>query len=223
MMRSWTLAVATMLVLPVVGALPASAVTTTVTGLGLDFGGACLSTAASCSAEFNFDVTPIEPVTGTFDYTPGSPGSMDIDLEVADFSLTGSGPDGVEEIVFTSLQISIFNWATLEVGTEIQGLGFGNATITGSYTQLDAFGGTVQLPVALNEVILASGLTCSLALPGQCGLLLTARDLKITVGDGGTSLEHDVQFGINVAVPEPSTALLLGVGLCLLPALRRAR
>jgi hypothetical protein len=221
MKRLLNLALGTAAAVFLFSASTASAATMTVIGLGLDFGGACLSTAPACSAAWEFPVVPTAAVTGTFDYTFGAPGSMDIELDVADFSITGGpGPDGVEEIVFTDLHISITGWLTLEVGSDIQGLGFGSATLTGFYEELDGVGGNVDGPTAINSVIDASALTCPVSLVGQCGFLMTARDLVISVGDSN-AVDYDVQLGINVLVtPEPSTALLVAFGLLAVPALR---
>lgn len=225
MMRFWKSALGALLfsVISLVGATNASALTMTVIGLGVSNGGACLDTAASCSAEWEFSLTPTIPVTGTFDYTPGAPGSMDIELDIADFSMTGLGPDGVEELLFTDLHISISGWPTFDDSLTINGISVAVATITGNYEQLDGSSSTVVASQSLDQTATASALTCSSSLTGQCGFALTARDLNIDVGDGNAT-EHDVQLFINVnVVPEPSTALLVAFGLVALPAARRAR
>ena len=66
----------------------------------------------------------------------------------------------------------------------------------------------------LNEVLQATNLGCPVSGVGQCGFSLAARDFQLTLGTANAAL-HDVTWTFNLVVPEPSTALLVAVGLCL--------
>jgi len=194
----------------------ASALTMNAVGLGLDVGNVCPDAASSCSAEAAFTLTPTVPVTGSFVYTPsgGGLGSLSLELDVADFSMTGSGPDGVVELVFSNVHLSVASWSTFEVGSDIQGLGAANLTLSGDYEQLDGGAATVAGPSSLGQVVQATNLSCPLDGSGQCGLSLVARDFQISVGSANAAT-YDVTwtFNIQVAVPEPSSAALIALGL----------
>lgn len=214
-----------------VGPSAGQALTLSVAGLGLDLGNVCLPSAPSCSAAADFTLGSTVPTTGTFEYTPlgfGS-GTMDIDLALSDFSMSGAGPDGVEELFFSNIEISVTGWGTydpLEDLGNIVGLGAGAATITGSYTQLDGSSGTVVGATAINQVINATNLYCGVDSNGfgQCGLSLgVADDFQLSIGDANADT-YVVQWTGNFTVtPEPSTALLIGLGLAMTSLRRRAR
>ncbi len=222
MLRSWLITAG--IALAFVMGSPAQADTFPAIGLGMDVGGACLSTELSCSGAYTFGLPATVPVTGAFEYTPGGGGlgTMDINLAISDFALVGSGPDGVVELDFTNVSVSVNGWSTFDGGVTIDGLGDASLTLTGQVLQRDFFGDPVGSAQALNETLDASALVCGIV-PNvtQCGFFLTARDFQIDVGDAN-ALSHDIQLGFNVLVPEPSTALLLGLGLMGLGAARRA-
>ena len=206
------------------------ALTLPIVGLGVDVGRTCLPSAPSCSAAPEFTLGANVTTTGAFDYTPlgGGAGTMDITLSLADFSMAGTGPDGVEEIVFSGIQISVPGWSTfdpLDDLSSIFGLGTGTATITGSYTQLDGSSGVVVGATAINQVVDATSLNCLLspAGVGQCGVSFgSSRDFQISVGSANAETQ-DVQLTGNfLLVPEPSTALLVGLGLVVTGMRRRA-
>jgi hypothetical protein len=201
-----------------------SALTLNVIGLGLDVGNVCLDTAASCSAGADFTLPQLAPITGAFEYTPtgGGSGTMALELDVADFSMTGSGPDGVTELVFSNIHLSVLSWNTFEVGSDIQGLGFASLSVTGTYEQLDAGSGTVVAATSLDQTVQASNLVCPLSGVGQCGLSLAARDFEISIGTTNAAT-HDVAWTLNVVVPEPATAVLLMSGLLVAGLARRTR
>lgn len=202
----------------------ATALTMNVIGLGLDVGNVCPDAAASCSAEAAFSLTPTVPITGSFEYTPsgGGLGTLSLELDVADFSMTGSGPDGVAELVFSNIHLSVASWNTLEVGSDIQGLGAASLSVTGDYAQLDAGAATVVAAAPLDQVVQATNLSCPLDGSGQCGLSLVARDFQISIGDANAAT-YDVTWTLNVqvAVPEPSTAALFAAGLLIAVGLGR--
>jgi hypothetical protein len=61
---------------------------------------------------------------------------------------------------------------------------------------------------------------------GNCGFGLQstgALPLSLNVGTTGGGTLHDFGFTFNVAIPEPSTATLLGLGLIGLVGVRRRR
>lgn len=204
----------------------ASALTMNVVGLGLDVGNVCLDSASSCSAEAAFTLTPTIPITGSFVYTPtgGGAGTMSLELDIDDFSMTGTGPDGVTELAFTGVHLSVLSWNTFEVGSDIQGLGAASMDVTGSYTQLDAGAGTVVGSTLLDQTVQATNLVCPLSGVGQCGLSLAARDFEISIGTANAAT-YDVTWTLNVAVavPEPTTAVMLVLGLCVAGWARRER
>ena len=90
----------------------------------------------------------------------------------------------------------------------------GEPTLTGSIEQLDGGSSNLAGPTALNEALQATNLGCPVSGVGQCAFSLAARDLQHSIGTANAAL-HDITWTFNLQVPEPSTALLLAVGLCL--------
>jgi len=221
---------AALLAMLLVGPSASQALTFPVAGLGLDVGNICLPSAPSCSAAADFTLGSTVPTSGSFDYTPlgGGSGTMDIDLSLSDFSMSGSGPDGVAEIFFSSILISVTGWSTLDPFDDlsnINGLGAAAATITGFYTQLDGSSGTVVGATPINQMVNATNLVCGLDANGfgQCGFSVgLTDDFLISIGAANADV-YAVQWTGNYQVtPEPSTGLLIGIGLAL-TSLRRRR
>ncbi len=169
----------------------------TIVGGGIDDGGACPSSAGTCSDNYDFNVVGTSSVTGTI--TEGG-GSVTINVTLPSMTMPGSaGP--VTEVVFTNVTYSYS-------GSTIGGFG----SVSGTYSQT---GGTGDTAFNLANSVLFSSYTegCDLL----CGFTVGRSGFTLSVN----STNHDFVHTFNVVIPEPSTALLLGGGLAALAARRR--
>jgi hypothetical protein len=220
---------ATVLVIGICSAGVSSALS--VSGPGLDTGGACPQGGACAPAGYDFDVTPA-PATGTIDFTFNGVISwtVDINMQVATLTMedTAGAIDGVDKIVFSNLVFDVDNWSAIQSGGTIGGL---NTTgfVQGTYEQF--LGNTsVGGPANFGAVSVGYGsLNCDDSLTGQCGFTMgfDAPELNLNVGTSGVSepygAPYEFVWTFNVIVPEPSTASLLALGLVGVAALRRRR
>jgi hypothetical protein len=227
MLRSVSIRLALALLLGLGAAGTASALS--VGGPGLDVGGACVADVDSpCQAiEEDFDVIPAS-ATGdiSFTFLGGINWEVDIDIDVLSLTLedTGGAFDGVDRIVFSNLTFDVTDWAAIAFGGSIAGTST-TGTVSGSYEQFLG-AASVAGPTAFGPAnVTFSGLNCADSLTGQCGFTVgfTPTELLLNVGTTGAGTEHEFLFTFNTTVPEPSTAMLLGLGLVGLGSLRRRR
>jgi hypothetical protein len=202
-----------------------------ISGPGLDAGGACPESGAACTpAGEDFDVTPAA-ATGdiSFTFNGGSSWTIDIDVAVASLTMpaTGGAIDGVDTIVFTDLSFELTGFSALDFGFgTIDGLGQQLGTVSGTYEQfLGATSVVGPTPFSFVDSVAFGTLTCDDSLAGQCGFTvgLDPDELVLDVGTTGSGQPYEFLMTFNTVVPEPSTALLLGLGLAGLGALGRRR
>jgi hypothetical protein len=142
-------------------------------------------------------------------------------VTVLSSSFSGSAP-GVDQLVFTSTTYTAAGVAALVTddfngGWNLLGLGASaSGSVSGSLEQL-LLGGNVSGPAAFSDLTaLLTNLNCTIdqvTTVGQCGFSFGALgDFTLNAGTGGgVNLDHVHTF--NVAVPEPVTLAMLGVGL----------
>jgi hypothetical protein len=197
---------------------------------GLDDGHACLTIETSCAANPTFDVTGSYVLGGSFIFDDGT-NTVDINITLATGSLVGLH-DGVDEVVFSSVTYSVTGYPVFpNPPDQLFGMGTPVGNVSGDYEQLFASSSVVG-PTAFSEASVFSGFGCGgLTGIGLCGLQIGAsRDLQLNVGTTGlgdsTDFFHVLNFNVEVdppIVPEPSTAVLLGMGLVGVAAQRRHR
>lgn len=200
----------------------------TISGPGLDAGGACPESGGACgSIDYAFDVTPA-PATGDIDFTFGGGinWTVDIDANVASLTMedTAGAVDGVDRIVFSNLEFDVVGWSAVEFSGQISGLAT-TGTVSGTYEQ---FLGNVSVagPTNFGPVAVGAGsLTCNATLTGVCGFTFgfDAPELLLDVGTTNGGSPHEFVWTFNVIVPEPSPALLVALGLLTICAAQRRR
>jgi len=225
-------------------AAPAAAVPVvyTVTSGGVD-------TAAGCSSHFIFQYTTCNsgaslgqeytqglpnPAAATGTYTlDDAADTLDVALSVSSLTLVDlpGGPfNGVDEIVFTGLTYTA-------TGLTVTGTGDGphnltlpaTISVSGTYEEFLA-GGSVGGPTAFGPMdvdltagqcaIVAGAMTCGLTVGAQ-GFAGSTTAFELAIGGVNRGFLH--QFNTVALVPEPGTALLLGLGLAGVAATRRRR
>jgi len=196
---------------------------------GIDDGEACESTAASCFAERTFDVVPTAGATGTVEVFGAGPGyTFDLNLAVASLTMEDAfgAFDGVDEIIFTNLTFTISGWSAFDFGATGTAQAFSGATgmVSGTYEQFLA-GGSVVGPQNFVQAVQFTALSCVVDGTGICGFSVGFGNptLLLDVGTTGSGTEHEFNWTFNFAIPEPSTATLLGLGLVGLASVRRRR
>jgi hypothetical protein len=218
LLRSLRVAAVGVLLIPGV----AAAVSSPIASGGLAESFACTSGSILCefSADFSLDPpTPVKPVSGAIDFTPSQAGatSVDITLSNLDFTMTGSS-GAIARIDFTGVTLTVTGMSVTAgpgVGTDIGINGsVVSGAISGTYVQRDGGGAVVvaaqpfsDLSVSIDNF--ACGLTNSGV--GTCGFDLGLSDRFDLDVDGAPHWVVQT-YNVNV-VPEPTTAVLLGLGL----------
>ena len=216
------------------GSVPEASASSVVGG-GIDIGGACVDGSPSCPAAEDFELSGLGAATGTIDVTFGglfpAPSSVDIDVDVASLLMidTAGAIDGVDSILFTNLTFDVVGFsAPYFGGPALTGPGPVLGTVTGTYEQ---FLGAAPVVGAtdFSQVVSFGNLSCSTTGIGNCGFSVSTTDsvafpgLHLDVGTTGGGTDYLVQWTFNVAIPEPSVATLLGLGLVVFGCVRRRR
>jgi hypothetical protein len=198
---------------------PASALTTTynIVSGGLDDGHACLSSAGAgtCATSSVFSVEDSFAATGTIIFDDAT-NLVDIDITLTTSTMVGS-LNGVTEVVFTTTQYVVDDWATFSFGNQILGLGIQAGSAVGTYTQLDATDTVVGGPTPFVDSTQFSALSCIISgTNGQCGFTVGAlRDLSLPVSGQPVDFRQTFNVGVSAGtpIPEPSAALVFALGM----------
>ncbi len=172
---------------------------------GLDQALGCSSTFCVVGTEI-FALDASAPVGGTLEL---SGGTLDFTITLASASL--SGTDGA----VTGLTFSDVTYSGSVSATDQSPNGYsisGTSTISGTVTPIGAGAAQVFDAVSVNTSGLCTGT------PGDslvCGLNFTAAD-DFNTGVNGNTRHFVHQVDVMAVIPEPGTALLLGLGLSLL-------
>jgi hypothetical protein len=194
----------------------AQALTINTATSSLDQGIGC-SSASFCVPGFNvYDLDDPAPLSGTFDLTGGTTLDYSINLASATLSVLSGTDGGVTSVEFSNGTFS----GSVSVALETSGLySVTDQPSTVSGTLIPTGSG---LPVAFNLSGVNTSGTCNDA-PGlslTCGLVFGAgTPMEIEVN--GVPRYFTLTNDIRSVVPEPSTALLMGLGFGVLAGKRR--
>lgn len=191
----------------------ASALTIDSSNSGLDQGQGCTSTICLPSASYTLAASA--PVSGTLDIAAGSL-TFNIQLASATFNAVGGSDGGVTSVTFSSVTYSGSVAVALNGSNNYDVVAGQGASVSGTLTPAGA--GSASAINLAN--VLVTGV-CS-GTPGsslQCGLIFGAPNFTTSVNGNTRYFRHTVDaFAV---VPEPGTALLMGLGLIGLAARRQ--
>lgn len=234
-MRSWRgfLAIGAVLIAPL--AASATPVVYTITTDGLDGAHICTNVAGNCTGTKTFQYAPpvsngLDPATGTITLD-SSAGTVAFNISVASATFLAIGDvadNGVDEIEFTTLNytgtLTGVSFTPSGPNTTISWTAQTIATVTGSYEQL-LNGGNVNGPDAFSKPARMNAGGCTLTSFGNltCGFILgPGGPFDLSVGPDATPVTRRVVHTLNVAaVPEPSTAILMALGVAAIGLRRR--
>lgn len=219
-----------MLALPV----SARALSLTVSDGGVDVAEACstltcASSTGGSTQTFALDTLPFAPVSGTITLDTSTL-ELSFDLDAAAVSLAEtvaeSEDNGVATIDLTNVSFATSGpLSVFQSGSQLVIAGGQTASLSGTQTQLDDLGSAVNgTPAAFSAPDARVTGSCLMvdAATASCGFTFGTSGLALDVGDPDAGLSPQTRWmrhTLNVvAVPEPGSLALLGLGVAALAA-----
>ena len=188
-----------------------------ISGGGFDQALGCSSVACGTTQTLELDpaADPVAPVSGSIDLDTTAL-TLSFSFSVAELGLTplGGGDDnGVSNVVFTNTVYQAAGLSLLSAGGSYIVGPAQTAQVSGEQTQLAGMTTVGGTPSAFLVDARITG-SCTTSGAGlSCGLSFGQSGFSFDVGDPTPAARYFQHTANLVAVPEPSTALLLGLGL----------